>query len=148
MDIGCVPLSDPKTNAAAAVTEANNLLVHMDGISKHCGGLQTLTDVNFEVRHGEVLGLVGDNGAGKTTLMKFLTGAYHLEKGSIRFDGMPVQRPQDSRNLGVEMIYQNLALCPNRNVTSNIFLGRERARISLLGSLKVLDWPKMRKQAM
>lgn len=139
---------DPQTDSAEG-GEASNPLVQMVGISKHFGGLQALRDVNFEVRRGEVLGLVGDNGAGKSTLMKILTGAYHPDEGSIHFNGTPVQlqRPQDSRHLGIEMIYQNLALCPNRNVTANIFLGRERAKLSLFGFLKVLDWPGMKKQA-
>lgn len=139
---------DPQPDSVEEAA-AGNLLVQMRGISKHFGGLQALRNVNFEIRQGEVLGLVGDNGAGKSTLMKILTGAYHPDEGSIHFNGRPVQlhRPQDSRNLGIEMIYQNLALCPNRNVTANIFLGRERAKFSLFGFLKVLDWPEMRKQA-
>jgi ribose transport system ATP-binding protein len=115
-------------------------IVEMVGISKSFGGLQALRDVSLTVRRNEVLGLVGDNAAGKSTLMKILTGAYHADQGLIRFDGAPaqIQRPQDSRRLGIEMIYQDLGMCGKRSVVANLFLGRERARVSL-GFLTILS---------
>jgi simple sugar transport system ATP-binding protein len=123
-------------------------IVEMAGICKSFGGLQALRNVDLTVRRDEVLGLVGDNAAGKSTLMKILTGAYHADQGSIRFDGAPVliQRPQDSRRLGIEMIYQDLGMCAKRSVVANLFLGRERNRLSL-GFLTILDWPAMRRDA-
>jgi ABC-type sugar transport system ATPase subunit len=118
----------------------------MVGISKSFGGLHALKDVDLNVGYDEVVGLVGDNAAGKSTMMKILTGAYHADEGYIRFEDsqVDIRRPQDSRNLGIEMIYQDLGLCPKRNVAANLFLGREEVRLSL-GILKILDWPKMKR---
>lgn len=121
-------------------------LVEMSGIHKSFGGLHALKDVNLNVRYHEVMGLVGDNAAGKSTLMKILTGAYNADAGSIHFDGrqVDIRRPQDSRNLGIEMIYQDLGLCAKRNVPANLFLGREQVKVSL-GLVKILDWPRMKR---
>ena len=138
----------PQPDTRTALSGTGELLVEMVGIHKSFGGLQALRDVNLTVRRNEVVGLVGDNAAGKSTLMKILTGAYHADRGSIRFDGLPVQiqRPQDSRRLGIEMIYQDLGMCAKRSVVANLFLGRERNRMSL-GFLTILDWPGMRRDA-
>jgi simple sugar transport system ATP-binding protein len=143
-----VLLPEPQPEGQPAPAGRDELLVEMVGISKSFGGLQALRDVNLTVRRNEVLGLVGDNAAGKSTLMKILTGAYHTDHGSIRFDGLPVQiqRPQDSRRLGIEMIYQDLGMCAKRSVVANLFLGRERSRMSL-GFMTILDWPGMRRDA-
>lgn len=125
---------------------AGENLVEMSGIHKSFGGLHALKDVNLNVRYHEVMGLVGDNAAGKSTLMKILTGAYNADAGRICFDGcqVDIRRPQDSRNLGIEMIYQDLGLCAKRNVPANLFLGREQVKVSL-GLLKILDWPRMKR---
>ena len=122
-------------------------VVQMVGIRKSFGGLLALNDVNLTIGNSEVLGLVGDNAAGKSTLMKILTGAYHADSGHIEFRGVPAQihRPQDSRRLGIEMIYQDLGMCAKRSVVANLFLGRERAKFSL-GIVRVLDWPSMRRE--
>jgi simple sugar transport system ATP-binding protein len=148
MDTDVLLPPGPQPDLQAAPSGRGELLVEMVGISKSFGGLQALRDVNLTVRRNEVLGLVGDNAAGKSTLMKILTGAYHTDHGSIRFDGSPVhiQRPQDSRRLGIEMIYQDLGMCAKRSVVANLFLGRERSRMSL-GFITILDWPGMRQDA-
>jgi simple sugar transport system ATP-binding protein len=100
--------------------------IEMRGIDKAFGAVQALRNVSLRLMHGEVLGLVGDNSAGKSTLMKVLTGAYPRDAGEILIDGK-VSRfrgPHDSREAGIEMIYQDFALCGNMNVAQNIFLGR------------------------
>lgn|SRR5262245_2821484 len=101
-------------------------LVEMRGIVKTFGAIQALRDVSLSIAPGEVLGLVGDNSAGKSTLMKILTGAYQPDAGEIRVLGRPVEidSPQTSRRLGIEMVYQDFALCGNLDVASNVFLGR------------------------
>ena len=101
-------------------------IVEMRGINKSFGPVRALSDVNLVLHPGEVLGLVGDNSAGKSTLMKILTGAYQRDTGEILVAGEPVhfRSPQDSRHRGIEMIYQDFALCGNMNVAQNIFLGR------------------------
>jgi ABC-type sugar transport system ATPase subunit len=106
---------------------ANDNILKMIKIHKSFGGLHALEDVSLELRHSEILGLVGDNAAGKSTLMKILTGAYHADKGKILFEGNEVHiaAPMISKRLGIEMVYQDFELCPNLDVPSNIFLGRE-----------------------
>lgn len=101
-------------------------IVEMRGINKSFGPVRALVDVDLVLYPGEVLGLVGDNSAGKSTLMKILTGAYHRDSGEVIVAGEPVnfRSPHDSRDRGIEMIYQDFALCGNMNVAQNIFLGR------------------------
>jgi ABC-type sugar transport system ATPase subunit len=105
-------------------------IVEMKGISKRFGGVHALTSVDLELRRGEIMGIVGDNGAGKSTLMKVLSGAHLADEGEILVDGRQVHihNPQDAFNLGIGMIYQDLALFNNLDVARNIFVGRERAR--------------------
>jgi ABC-type sugar transport system ATPase subunit len=148
MDSDVLLSPGPQTGRQVLPPGGDEPIVEMVGICKSFGGLQALRDVNLVVRRNEVLGLVGDNAAGKSTLMKILTGAYHADRGSIRFDGatVQIQRPQDSRRLGIEIIYQDLGMCAKRSVVANLFLGRERNRMSL-GFLTVLDWPGMRRDA-
>ena len=101
-------------------------IVEMRGIEKSFGAVQALRDVDLVLYPGEVLGLVGDNSAGKSTLMKILTGAYQRDAGGILVAGRPVhfKSPHESRDAGIEMIYQDFALCGNMDVGQNIFLGR------------------------
>jgi simple sugar transport system ATP-binding protein len=101
-------------------------IVEMRGITKSFGAVRALIDVNLTLYPGEILGLVGDNSAGKSTLMKILTGAYTRDAGEILVAGEPVhfRGPHDSRKAGIEMIYQDFALCGNMDVGQNIFLGR------------------------
>ena len=101
-------------------------LVEMRHIDKSFGPVQALVDVHLTLMPGEILGLVGDNSAGKSTLMKVLTGAYTRDSGDVLIDGEPtnLRNPHESRNLGIEMIYQDFALCGNLDIGQNIFLGR------------------------
>jgi D-xylose transport system ATP-binding protein len=97
------------------------------GISKSFGSVQALTDVDFEVRPGEVMALVGDNGAGKSTLIKCIAGIYPIDDGEIYFDGRKVDipSPKAAAALGIEIVYQDLALCDNLDIVQNMYLGRE-----------------------
>jgi ABC-type sugar transport system ATPase subunit len=113
-------------------------ILEMKNIHKSFGGLKALDGVNLDLRCDEVLGLVGDNAAGKSTLMKILTGFYHADGGSIMLDGKQVHMdsPKVSKRLGIEMVYQNLELCQNMNVTENLFLGQEIMRDPVFRFLK------------
>ncbi|MBV9519566.1 MAG: sugar ABC transporter ATP-binding protein [Hyphomicrobiales bacterium] len=108
-------------------------LIEMRNIDKAFGPVRALAGVDFRLGAGEILGLVGDNSAGKSTLMKVLTGAYRRDAGEIRVSGEPVDfaSPRDSRERGIEMIYQDFALCGNMDVGQNIFLGRWPRRLGL-----------------
>ena len=99
----------------------------MRGINKSFGAVRALTDVDFEVYPGEVVGLVGDNGAGKSTLIKTIAGVGPADSGEIFVEGQPVKitSPQVATRLGIETVYQDLALCDNLDVVANLFLGRE-----------------------
>src|SRR6478735_2156124 len=101
-------------------------IIEMRGITKSFGAVRALIDVNLTLYPGEILGLVGDNSAGKSTLMKILTGAYQRDSGEILVAGRPVhfKSPHESRAVGIEMIYQDFALCGNMDVGQNVFLGR------------------------
>ncbi len=105
----------------------NTPLLELSGVSKRFGAVQALYKVDFTSRVGQVMALVGDNGAGKSTLIKGIAGIYSYDEGAIRFDGKPVQinSPRDSAQLGIEVVYQDLALADNLDVVANMFLGRE-----------------------
>ena len=97
------------------------------GMSKSFGSVQALSDVDFEVRTGEVMALVGDNGAGKSTLIKCIAGIHPADSGEVLFQGQVVQihGPKEAAALGIEVVYQDLALCDNLDVVQNMYLGRE-----------------------
>jgi len=99
----------------------------LEGVSKSFGPVKALDDVNFELHGGEVVALVGDNGAGKSTLVKAIAGINPADSGEVRFEGRPVSisDPNDSVELGIATVYQDLALCDNLDVVENLFLGRE-----------------------
>ena len=109
-------------------------LLQLQNITKTFGSVQALDDVDFEVRAGEVMALVGDNGAGKSTLIKCVAGAHTPDSGEILFEGQEVSihGPKDAARLGIEVVYQDLALCDNLDVVANMFLGRETNRWEIL----------------
>lgn len=115
--------------------------LRVENLTKRFGGLTACDRVTLEVRRGEVLGLLGDNGAGKSTLIKMVSGAYTPTDGSIYIDGeeVVINTPADSRALGIETIYQDLALADNLDPGANIFLGRERKKRYLGGLIKTVD---------
>jgi D-xylose transport system ATP-binding protein len=120
-------------------------ILELRGISKSFGAVQALYEVDFHVSSGEVMALVGDNGAGKSTLIKCIAGIYSIDSGEIFFEGQPVSihGPKDAARLGIEVVYQDLALADNLDVVQNMFLGREE----LTGPLRSLDELTMEKRA-
>jgi len=118
-------------------------LLELRGINKSFGPVQVLRDVEFTAHAGEVTALVGDNGAGKSTLVKCIGGIYSIDSGEYYYDGQPVtvHSPRDAAHLGVEIVYQDLALCDNLDIVQNMFLGREKR------SGIVLDEPTMEQMA-
>ena len=122
-------------------------LVRMENISKSYGKVQALDNVTVSVRHGEIVGLLGDNGAGKTTLIKVLAGATQEDSGQIYFKGNPVKvnNTWEAIELGIETIYQDSALVPQLSITRNLFLGREPLRGPRF--LNRMDTPKMNSEA-
>jgi simple sugar transport system ATP-binding protein len=129
------------------MTEATPV-VEMRDIKKSFAAVQALRGVDLTLHHGEVLGLMGDNAAGKSTLMKVLSGAYIPEEGEILIEGNKVHmsNPLDARRLGIEMIYQDLALANNLDVTANVFLGREEVT-ARIGPFGIMDSERMEQEA-
>ncbi|MFL5817254.1 MAG: ATP-binding cassette domain-containing protein [Conexibacter sp.] len=131
-----------------ATTNGEPLLA-LHGVSKRFGAVQALAGVDFDVRAGEVVGLVGDNGAGKSTLVKVMSGIYRADEGEYRFEGTArrVNGASDATALGVATVYQDLALCDNLDVVANLFVGREEISGGVGGVLRSLDEASMEKQA-
>lgn len=112
---------------------AEKPVLSVRGVSKSFGAVQALTEVELDVYQGEVVSIVGDNGAGKSTLVKLLAGVYTPDSGVISFQGEPVSisTPAVSRALGIATVFQDLALCDNLDVVSNLFLGQEISGVTL-----------------
>jgi len=123
-------------------------LLEVKNITKRFGGLTAVDDVSIQVYPGEVIGILGDNGAGKSTLIKVISGVYHAEVGQIFFQGkgIKINSTMEALKIGIETIYQDLALAENMNVYSNIFLGREKLR-KFLGLVNVLDHEYMHSES-
>lgn len=119
----------------------------LSGISKSFGAIQALTSVSFSLEPGEVLGLMGDNGAGKSTLVKIIAGNFAPSAGEVKIDGQPVafHKPKDAQRAGIEVVYQDLALCNNLSAASNVFLGREV--MASFGPLKYINYRHMNEVA-
>ena len=132
---GVIPLTPP--------------LLAARGLNRSFGHVRALRDVDFEVYAGEVTALIGDNGAGKSTLVKALSGNLEIDSGELEFEGEPVRitTPQHASALGMEVVYQDLALAPHLNPVQNMFLGREIPRRGVLGKLGFLDEKSMRDRA-
>jgi ABC-type sugar transport system ATPase subunit len=124
-------------------------LLHVVDLTKRFGGLTAVDKVSVDIFPGEVVGLVGDNGAGKSTLIKMVSGVYQPDGGEIYFNGENVTfaGPREARDLGIETIYQDLALAENLDVGSNIFLGREIKTRYVGGLFQTLDRRKMRDES-
>jgi ABC-type sugar transport system ATPase subunit len=118
------------------------------GIDKSFGAVRVLESVDFEVRPGEVVALIGDNGAGKSTLINVLTGVLRPDSGEIFFEEKRVRfaTPHEARERGIETVYQDLAVAPQLDAVSNIFLGREHRRAGILGRLGFLEGGRMRRE--
>ncbi|HMN85251.1 MAG TPA: ATP-binding cassette domain-containing protein [Bauldia sp.] len=117
---------------------------------KRYGRVTALDHADFDLMPNEILAVIGDNGAGKSTLIKVLAGAVIPDQGQVVFDGKPVhfRSPLDARQAGIETVYQNLALSPALSIADNLFLGRERRKPGILGSVfRLLDRSAMRKEA-
>jgi simple sugar transport system ATP-binding protein len=122
-------------------------LLELRGVSKHFGAIEALSGVDLAIEPGEVLGLMGDNGAGKSTIVKIIAGNFPPSSGEIRMQDNPVHftKPVDARTAGIEVVYQDLALCNNLSAAGNVFLGREVKK--RWGPFKVLDHAHMNKRA-
>jgi D-xylose transport system ATP-binding protein len=129
-------LTEPAQGAPSGAPSAT---LELRGVSKRFGAVQALYRVDFEVRAGEVMALVGDNGAGKSTLIKGIAGIHSFDEGQILFEGreVAIHGPRDAATLGIEVVYQDLALADNLDVVANMYLGRE------LANRAVLDEPTM-----
>lgn len=137
-------LSDSGGTQAAGVASGHTLL-SMKGVSKRFGAVQALRGVDFHVDAGEVVGLVGDNGAGKSTLVKTMSGIYPCDEGEFSFEDQPVSMdgPQAVAALGIATVYQDLALCDNLDVVSNLFLGKEIISSGIGRLTRTLDETQM-----
>ncbi|WP_123023711.1 ATP-binding cassette domain-containing protein [Mycolicibacterium stellerae] len=124
-------------------------LLEARGLSRSFGHVRALDGADFDVQPGEIVGLIGDNGAGKSTLIKAMSGNLDLDEGEIYFDGDRVRLsgPRHAEELGIEVVYQDLALAPHLNPVQNVFLGREISRKGLLGHLGFMDEKEMRRRA-
>ncbi len=122
-------------------------VLELKNISKHFGAIHAVNDVSLTLEPGEVVGLMGDNGAGKSTIVKMIAGNYLPTAGTIHIDGQPVtmNHPVDARRNGIEIVYQDLALCNNMTAGENVFLGREVRKG--IGPFSIIDYAHMNKRA-
>jgi len=127
----------------------SDYIIEAKSLSKYWGAVHALDNVDFELKYGEVLGLVGDNGAGKSTLIKILSGAVVPNEGTIKVFGrtVDIKCPRDSFDIGIETIYQDLALFDNLDLTRNVFAGREYIGKGISRFLRITDDRRMRKEA-
>ena len=122
----------------------NDYILQMKHIDMFFPGVKALKDVEFNLKKGEIISLMGENGAGKSTLVKVLTGVYHKTNGTIVFDGKQIEptTPLASQKMGISTVYQEVNLCANLSVAENIYIGREPR-----GSFGRIDWATMQKNA-
>jgi fructose transport system ATP-binding protein len=128
------------------VNQKTHIVMQAKGLVKRYGQVVALDGVDFELRAGEILAVIGDNGAGKSSLIKALSGATIPDEGEILLDGKPIhfKSPIDARRAGIETVYQDLAVAPAMTIAENLFLGRELRRPGFLGTvLRMLDKKKM-----
>ena len=124
----------------ASTAPSGEILLAVEGVTKHFSGVTALNDVSLDIRRGEILGLLGENGAGKSTLLKILSGVQPPSSGRVVFDGAEFSpaNPQESKRAGIVTIYQELSLIPTLTVAENIFIGR-----APIGPLGLVNWRKM-----
>ncbi|MFD9890631.1 ATP-binding cassette domain-containing protein [Amycolatopsis sp. NPDC059027] len=127
----------------------SEILLDAQNLTKSYGSVEALRGASFQARAGEVTALIGDNGAGKSTLVKCLSGAEQPTSGKILLDGAEIHldSPTTARRMGIETVYQDLAVAPELDPAANLFLGREIHRKGILGKLGMLDKAEMRRQA-
>ena len=135
--------SQPAGGGNARSSGCQVAVLQLTKISKNFGAITALTEVDLTLEPGEVLGLMGDNGAGKSTLVKIIAGNFSPSSGTIILDGSPVHfhKPVEARQKGIEIVYQDLALCDNLTAAANVFLGREIA--NRMGPFRILDYRAM-----
>ena len=141
--------ASPATTILAVLNSTNGQVLSLEGISKSFGPVRALEGVDFTVRAGEVVALVGDNGAGKSTLVKVISGIHTQDSGRILFEGRPVTitKPNDAVALGIATVHQDLALCDNLDVVANLFLGREEINHGPGQVLRSLDETDMERRS-
>jgi D-xylose transport system ATP-binding protein len=137
------------TSPEGQAVQTTTPILSVTSLSKSFGAVQAISDVSITVYPGEVVALVGDNGAGKSTTIKMISGAHQPDSGSIEFNGVPVQltTPAEAERLGIQTVYQDLALCDNLDIVSNLYLGRELKRTIIPGFLKVLQKAEMEQKS-
>lgn len=142
-------MSQTATAARVQRTDQRQPLLEARGIVKRFGRVEALRGADFAVYPEEIVALIGDNGAGKSTLVKILSGALEPDAGTVLLDGdiVDLVTPSTARHLGIETVYQDLALADDLDPVTNVFLGREIVRPGLLGRLGFLDRPRMRAAA-
>ncbi len=123
-------------NSCSQENQSKSVFLDLRNISKSFGAIEALKGINMQLFAGEVVGLMGDNGAGKSTLIKILSGNYQPTSGEMYLEGHPQQfnRPVDARTHGIEVVYQDLALCDHLTAAHNVFLGREKKK--MVGAIK------------
>ena len=132
------------------MSEQPKIVMQAKGLVKRYGQVTAIDGADFELRAGEILAVIGDNGAGKSSLIKCLSGATIPDEGEIWLDGKPIhfKSPIDARRVGIETVYQDLAVAPAMTIAENLFLGRELRRAGFLGNvLRMLDKKKMLEQS-
>lgn len=141
-------MSSESVDTAEASRRNREVVVEFQDVTKRFGRVIAIRDVSLEVYNNEILGVVGDNGAGKTTLMKVLAGVYPPTRGEVLVRGQPVDfsDPSEARDLGIEPVYQDLALMNDLDIAKNVFMGRFPTRFRL-GPLKVIDWDRTYERA-
>jgi simple sugar transport system ATP-binding protein len=134
-------MADAEVSTPAFRKPAGEVLLSLRHVSRAFGSVTALRSVTFDVRAGEVLGLVGDNGAGKSTIIKIISGMFPQTDGEVILEGRPCQwsSPQQALSAGIETVYQDVGLASSLSITANIFLGREIVRSGLLGRMGFLD---------
>ena len=128
-------MTTPSTPPAQAPPRTGTPILEARGLSRSFGHVRALNNADFDIYPGEVVALIGDNGAGKSTMVKALTGNLELDSGELFFEGKPVTitSPEQASAMGMEVVYQDLALAPHLNPVQNMFLGREIPRKGILG---------------